>query len=198
MNDSCKTSGLSMHESLLSFLEKEVIGCQPTMEQGEAGDKSVVINPQHTHQVCRTLKDHPEWDFHILQLITGCDYLEPDPRIEVSYLLTSLKKNHDLILKVKLPRENPSVDSVSDIWASANFQERECFDMVGVTFDNHPDPRRILCPDDWEGYPLRRDYQVQKSWHGMKVEPEHKMNLPEREFETRQKAMAKEHEKREQ
>lgn len=186
-----------MHESLVSFLEKEIPHCQPALEQGEAGDKSLTINPEHLRSVCQILKDHKSWDFHILQLITGCDYLETDPRIEVSYLLTSLNKDHDLILKVKLPRKNPSVDTVSDIWLSANFQERECFDMLGVNFNNHPDPRRILCPDDWEGHPLRKDYQVQKSWHGMEVEPEHKMNLPEREFEKRQKQMAEEHEKRE-
>ena len=183
----------------MAFLQQQVSGCNPRVQQGEAGDASVLVDGGYLHPVCKALKEHPDWDFHILQVITGCDYLAQeatdtfpaqDARIEVSYILTSLRKNHDLILKVVLPRENPVVDSVCGIWASANFQERECFDMVGVTFTNHPDPRRILCPDDWEGHPLRRDYQVQKSWHGMEVEPEHKMNLPEREFKQRQKEMA--------
>ena len=154
-----------------------------------------MVDPLYLHPVCRLLKDDPQWDFHILQLITGCDYLEEQPRIEVSYFLTSIPKNHDLIIRVVLPREKPSVDSVSDIWIAANFQERECYDMLGVTFKGHGDLRRILCPEDWEGYPLRRDYEVQKSWHGIEVSPEHKMNLPEREFEKRQREMREAHEK---
>ena len=190
-----------MHEQIISFLQAQYPDCQPQLEQGEAGDSSIVVSPDFLHPVCQALSQHPDWDLHILQAITGCDYLAQEAseeqkmpaqkaRIEVSYLLTSLRKNHDLILKVKLPRQNPALDSVCDIWASANFQERECYDMLGVCFHHHPDLRRILCPDDWEGHPLRRDYRVQKSWHGMEIEPEHKMNLPEREFAQRQREMA--------
>ena len=163
-----------MHEQLVALLERQVPDAQPLLVKRPNSDPVVFVNPNFIHQVCRSLLHAPDLDFHVLQLITGCDYLalpqtedQPaqSPRIEVSYLLTSLRKNHDLILKVKLPRERPSLDSVSDIWASAHFQERECFDMLGVNFKNNPDLRRILCPDDWEGHPLRRDYQVQK--HGM-------------------------------
>ncbi|MCY4643895.1 MAG: NADH-quinone oxidoreductase subunit C [Bacteriovoracales bacterium] len=191
-----------MHEEWAALLSDRVPDCEAKVVFGKAGDKSIFVASPSLHRVCTLLFSHEDFDFHVLQLITGHDYLASEEtkdtpaqraRIEVSYLLTSFRKNHDLILKVELPRENPTLDSVCDLWASANFQERECFDMVGVRFENHPDLRRILCPDDWEGYPLRRDYEVQKSWHGMEVEPEHKMNLPEREFEKRQKEMAAKH-----
>ena len=195
-----------MHSELASFLSQKVPSSRPEVAKGEAGDACLCVQAESIGQVCQVLRDDPQWDFRILQVITGCDYLAQkgegegegqQARIEVSYILTSLSKNHDLILKVKLPRENPEVDSVCGLWAAANFQERECFDMLGVRFKGHPDLRRILCPDDWEGYPLRRDYKVQQSWHDMEVEPEAKMNLPEREFETRQKEMAKQHRERE-
>lgn len=186
-----------MHDLVISTLQK-VNGANPQLLEREVGDKVVFVDAAALHASCRALYDTPELDFHVLQVVTGTDYLaipatEETPaqeeRIEVSYMLTSYRKKHDLILKVKLPRNNPSVDSVVDIWKSADFQERECYDMVGVEFKNHPDLRRILCPEDWEGYPLRRDYVVQESWHGMEVNPEAKMNLPEREFEKRQKEM---------
>ena len=185
-----------MHEQVVALLEKQVPACQPLLVKRQVGDPVVFVNPDSIYRVCQALFHDPDLDFHVLQVITGCDYLNTPKkenlaaqkaRIEVSYLLTSLRKNHDLILKVQLPRENPTLDSVCDIWASAHFQERECFDMLGVNFKNNPDLRRILCPDDWEGHPLRRDYQVQKAWHGMEVEPKSKMNFPEREFEQRQK-----------
>ena len=86
---------------------------------------------------------------------------------------THISKNTELILKVRLPRgdENnlPKVDSVCSVWKAANFQERECYDMMGVEFNNHPDLRRILCPEDWEGYPLRKDYEEPDYYRGVPV-----------------------------
>ena len=95
-------------------------------------------------------------------------------------MLCSFTKNNELILKVKLPKESPSatpeIESVCSVWKAADWQERECYDMVGVIFKNHPDFRRILCPEDWEGWPLRKDYDVAEEYHGMTINPEEKVN----------------------
>ncbi len=79
-------------------------------------------------------------------------------------------------------RLNGNLDTITDIYRAADFQERECFDMFGVSFNNHPDHRRILCPEDWEGFPLRKDYIAPKVYNGMEVYPDSKMNLEDREF----------------
>jgi NADH-quinone oxidoreductase subunit C len=96
------------------------------------------------------------------------------------------------MLKVKLTdRLNPVVDSIVKLFAAANFQEREVYDMFGIKFNNHPDLRRILCPDDWQGWPLRKDYVAQKDYNGMAVYPDGKMNFDDREFIVRQDMIKK-------
>lgn len=174
-----------MHEELVAHLGRKVPEAQAVFEKREAGDSVIFVNPQSLAKVCQILKDDPSYQFNVLQVITGCDY--PPERIEVSYILASYVKNLELILKVKLPRDNPKVGTVSHVWKAANFQERECFDMVGVTFEGHPDHRRILCPDDWEGFPLRKDYVAAKSYRGMEIYPVEKLNFPDREFAEKQK-----------
>jgi NADH-quinone oxidoreductase subunit C len=133
--------------------------------------------------VCEQLRDGSR-KFHSLQLISGVDYKE---HIEVVYILCNFETADELILKTQVPRsedakEELEIDSVCSIWEAANFQERECYDMLGVRFRNHPDMRRILCPDDWEGFPLRKDYVAQEQWHGITIYPENKSNKKEREF----------------
>lgn len=183
---------------MVNKINAAVDGANASIVKGEAGDEFVLVAAEKIKDVCFFAKRNPELDMTSLQVISGVDFLKKEAtedtpaqeeRIEVNYMLTSFRKNQDLFLKVKLDRNNPQVESICDVWAAANFQERETYDMVGVTFLNHPDHRRILCPDDWEGFPLRKDYVVQEEWHGMKVNPEHKMNLPEREFEKRMKQM---------
>lgn len=165
-----------MHNDLASYLNSKVSGCGATANIAEVGDSSIFVNSSHILEVCTELKVG-EYEMNVLQVVTGCDYGD---RIEVTYVLASFIKNTELLLKVKLPRESkeslPSLNSVCSLWKSANFLERETFDMIGVTFNNHPDHRRILCPDDWEGYPLRKDYEVQKTYQGMEVDPVDKIN----------------------
>ena len=97
----------------------------------------------------------------------GFDYLadvfatDRQDRIEVVYRLTALATNEKLVLRVDLDREKPEVDSVTSVWKGAEFSEREAYDLLGVVFRGHPDPRRILLPDDWEGFPLRKDYVIE-------------------------------------
>jgi NADH-quinone oxidoreductase subunit C len=95
--------------------------------------------------------------FDYLADVTAIDWQD---RIEVVYQLTALERNEKLALRVDLDRQKPEVDSVTSIWKGANFQEREVFDLMGVIFTGHPDLRRILTPEDWEGYPLRKDYVI--------------------------------------
>ena len=94
--------------------------------------------------------------------LTAADYWPREPRYEVVYLLWSRSKRHRLRVKVRLPDgDDPHVATVSGIWPAANWLEREVWDLFGIAFDGHPDPRRLLMPEDWEGFPLRKDYPVQ-------------------------------------
>jgi NADH-quinone oxidoreductase subunit C len=90
-------------------------------------------------------------------------------RLAVVYQLFSMVKKHKITLKVEVPTDAPNVQSVESIWKTANWHEREAYDLYGITFIGHPDLRRILLPYDWEGHPLRKDYQVPEYYNGMKV-----------------------------
>ena len=173
-----------MMDELASFLQQRHSQYNPQVVREEIGDAVLFIEPSGLLPVCQTLKNEEPWRFNVLQVITGTDRSE---YLEISYILASFIHNRELILKVKLPRpelpELPTVASLCNLWASANFQERECYDMIGVRFEGHPDLRRILCPDEeWEGYPLRKDYSVQEKYLDMKVNPPDKMNAEDHYF----------------
>jgi NADH-quinone oxidoreductase subunit C len=172
-----------MHNEIVSFLNSAVAGSEAVATEPTVGDKAIFVNPKHILKICEQLKASDKFQMNVLQVITGCDY--PD-RIEVSYILASFILNTEVILKVKLPKVSkdavPEIDSVCSVWKAANFQERECFDMLGVKFNGHPDHRRILCPDDWEGFPLRKDYVVQEKWDGLVVNPAHKVNSDDHSY----------------
>jgi len=125
-----------------------------------------VIDPAALVDVCRFVRDEPRLAMDHLELLGGVDYKD---RIEVVYVTTSMTHKHRFCLKVKLAREEPHVGTVEGVWPVANWHEREAFDMLGVVFDGHSDLRRILCPDDWEGYPLRRDYKYPTRYRDMPV-----------------------------
>jgi NADH-quinone oxidoreductase subunit C len=110
---------------------------------------------------CVTLKNHPQLQYNALADITCVDWYPREPRFEVVYQLFSTANKRYLRLKVKLQGEDANVDSLTPLWPGANFFEREVFDLFGVRFDEHPDLRRIMMPDDWEGHPLRKDYPVE-------------------------------------
>ena len=128
----------------------------------EHGEPTLWIAPARIVAVCRFLKD--EQGFVRLSAITAVDWHPADPRFEVVYLLHSLDRKMRFRLKCWLPESGCEIDSVTEVWRSANWYEREVFDMFGVVFRGHPDLRRILMPTDWEGNPLRKDYPV----HGYK------------------------------
>ncbi|HLI62379.1 MAG TPA: NADH-quinone oxidoreductase subunit C [Terriglobales bacterium] len=110
---------------------------------------------------CRTLKNDPQLQYNALADVTCVDWYPREPRFEVVYQLFSIPNKKYLRLKVRLPGDDPNVDSLTPIWPGANFFEREVFDLFGVRFDEHPNLKRIMMPDDWEGHPLRKDYPVE-------------------------------------
>ncbi len=123
-----------------------------------AGQAAVEIGAASIVDVCRFLKQ--EQGFRRLSGVTAVDWFPVEPRFEVVYLLHSLERNLRLRLKCRLGAERPEIDSVTSLWPGANWYEREVFDLFGVVFRNHPDLRRIMMPEDWEGHPLRKDYPV--------------------------------------
>lgn len=151
----------------------------------QAIDPWVEVTPAGLVAVSTFLRDDPDLAFDMLNCITAVDYFEPDPKkaaktpwqphLEVVYHLSSIRRKHTLVLKVMLPRwkndqpgELPEVPTVSGVWATADWHEREVYDLSGVRFVGHPNLRRILCPEDWVGYPLRKDYELPLEYHGIR------------------------------
>lgn len=134
-----------------------------------ATPKALLIDAKHIHAVCVLLHENDQTYFDMLSCLTGLDNGPEAGTMEVIYNLYSIPKDIALMLKVILERENPEIASVADIWRTANWHEREAYDLFGIKFLNHPDLRRILLPRDWEGHPLRKDYKEQETYHGMTV-----------------------------
>lgn len=176
-----------MHNQIAEFLNQKIPNANAVINApATVGDSSITVEATALLEVCKSLKASSEFEMNVLQVITATDYSD---RIEVSYVLASFTKNLELILKVKLPRGDkfnlPKVDSVTSVWKAANFQEREAYDMMGVDFVGHPDLRRILCPYDWDGFPLRKDYVVQEKYLDMVVNPVEKLNNEDKFFAKR-------------
>ncbi|HHP7242695.1 MAG TPA: NADH-quinone oxidoreductase subunit C [Cyclobacteriaceae bacterium] len=119
---------------------------------------------------CKIIFNHEALLFDLLACITGIDNGKEPGTMEVIYNFTSIPFRQNLSLKIQLDRNNPEVDSLCNLWKTANWQEREVFDLLGIIFIGHPDLRRILLPADWEGFPLRKDYSTQEYFHGVKVD----------------------------
>ena len=135
---------------------------------------AIFINPEAIAEVCRFLHTSEHTYFDQLSCITGLDNGPAVGTMEVIYNLYSIPYHHHLMLKVVLNRSAeeeplPKLPSVAKVWRTADWHEREIFDMVGINFTDHPDLRRILLPADWEGYPLRKDYREQEYYHGIWV-----------------------------
>jgi NADH-quinone oxidoreductase subunit C len=151
----------------------------------EAIDPWIEVSPEGLEEVCGWLKGEPDLRFDMLNCITVVDYFEPDPKkaakagfdphLEVVYHLWSIPHKRSLVLKVMLPRwkdgaegQLPEVPSVVGVWRTADWHERETYDLSGVRFVGHPNLRRILCPEDWVGHPLRKDYEMPLEYHGIR------------------------------
>lgn len=125
------------------------------------------VSADKINAVSLFLRDEESLQFDNLSCLSGLDYDKDN--LAVVYHLYSYVHHHKLVVKVVVPKSNPVVKTVSDVWAAADWHEREAYDLVGMTFEGHPDLRRILLPEDWEGHPLRKDYKVPEFYKGMKV-----------------------------
>lgn len=123
------------------------------------GETTVTVKKEDVVAICSFLKQDLGYNF--LSDLCGVDYLGQTPRFMVVYNLYNIATKDRLRLKVPVEESSPRVDTVSGVWATADWHERECWDLMGIVFNNHPDPRRILMPADWVGHPLRKDYPVQ-------------------------------------
>jgi NADH-quinone oxidoreductase subunit C len=174
-----------MLNQITDYINSKVPSANAVATTPEKGDGFVTVKAESILEVANALKNSSEFEMNVLQVITGTDYPAAS-EIELTYVLASFTKNLELLLKVRLPRGDknnlPKINSVVSVWRAANYQEREAFDMIGVTFVGHPDHRRILTPDDWDGHPLRKDYVVQVVYRGMVVNPAHKVNTEDHFF----------------
>ena len=112
-------------------------------------------------EACSVLRTHKDFPCNFLEDVTCVDWYPSEPRFEVVYHLLSMTKKERVRLKVKLAGAQPTVPSITSVWPSANFPEREVFDLFGIHFEDHPYLRRLLMPEDWEGHPLRKDFPVE-------------------------------------
>jgi NADH-quinone oxidoreductase subunit C len=124
-------------------------------------EMTIHIDRAGIREACALLRDDAECAFNFLSDVTCVDWYPSEPRFEVVYHLLSLSKKERVRLKVRLNSGSPAVESLTSVWPGANYFEREVFDLFGIRFTGHPYLRRILMPEDWEGYPLRKDYPVE-------------------------------------
>lgn len=160
-------------------------GSKITGAKIDALDPWIEVAPEALVEVAQFLKDDASLQFDALNDLAAVDYFEPDPKkaakyghephLEIVYQLYSYTLKHRLTVKVKLPRWKdgktgalPELASVSNVWAIADWHEREAYDLMGIRFSQHPNLRRILCPEDWVGHPLRKDYEFPLEYHGMR------------------------------
>lgn len=158
-------------------------GAVKSVEKAHKGDPFVIVSGDKLFEALQFLRDDERFLCTNLNVVSAIDYPPAAPAaegevaapksaqncVEVVYVVSSYAHRHQIMVKVQLPRDNPKVASVSDLFRAANWYERECFDMIGVRFEGHPNHARILLPPDWVGHPLRRDYVFPEEYNGMKV-----------------------------
>lgn len=161
-------------EEIASLLKKS-FGDAAVNSAMDSNHPSVIVSAERWHDVALFLRDDGRLQLNMLRCISGVDRLADD-FIEVIYDLMTMRPggadnfwqgDNEIAIKVRVPRDNGHAPSVADVWPAADWHERELYDMFGVIFDNHPDFRRILCPDDWVGYPLLKDYEFPLEYHGI-------------------------------
>lgn len=148
-------------DTLVASLTEAVPGAEIERVPSRDLHTTIYVSHDHVEAISRVLRDRAEFGFAFLAELTAVDFWPREPRFELVYLLVSLANRHRLRMKVRLHGDQAHVATVSGVWPAADWLEREVWDMFGIEFADHPNPRRLLMPEDWEGYPLRKDYPVQ-------------------------------------
>jgi NADH-quinone oxidoreductase subunit C len=127
----------------------------------DRGEMTIYVPRESIREACALLRDDSTCPFNYLSDVTAVDWYPSEPRFNVVYHLLSIPKKERVRLKVRLNGDAPALDSITSVWAGANYFEREVFDLFGIRFNGHPYLRRIMMPENWEGHPLRKDYPVE-------------------------------------
>ncbi len=155
-----------------------IVGCdlprepdpEDKKDKGRGGDAYVIVDPDHWVDFLTVCRDDEALGFELLIDLSATDPGTKDEDFWVNVQLLSIKNKHRLAIKLMLPKEKASIATATTIYRAAQWHERECAEMFGIRFEGHPDPRNILLPNDWEGYPLRKDYVFPTEYHGISCE----------------------------
>lgn len=147
--------------ALIAALQEAVPGAVLEAAANIDPQTTIYASRDELPALCRLLRDRDDLRFGLLVELTAVDFHPREPRFELVYMLVSIEHKLRLRLKVRLAGDDAHIATVSGLWPAANWLEREVWDFYGIVFDGHPDPRRLLMPEDWDGFPLRKDYPVQ-------------------------------------
>ena len=165
--------------ALVALLQEAVPGARFESAPSVDLQTTLYVARDDVPAIAQVLRDRPDLRFALLAELTAADFWPREPRFELVYMLVSIEHSFRLRLKVRLQGDDARVATVSPLWPAANWLEREVWDLFGIVFDRHPDPRRLLMPEDWQGFPLRKDYPVQIRMTPRTTEP---MQLTAEEF----------------
>jgi NADH-quinone oxidoreductase subunit C len=149
---------MTLGETLKAKLETKLPGVLRELVEFRGETTLELASAERLIEVAEFLRDDPELSYEQLLFVTAVDWPSRTPRFDVVYQLRSLRRGNTVRVKVQVPAEKPEVPTLSGVWRAANWHEREAYDLLGITFIGHPDLRRILMPESWEGHPLRKDY----------------------------------------
>ena len=158
-------------DALIAMLQQAAPGVQVEPAASVDAQQTLFVSRDDLPAAARALRDAPDLAFSLLAELTAVDFWPRAPRYEVVYTCVSIAHRRRLRLKVRLPADDAHVATVSGLWPAASWLEREVWDLFGIEFDGHPDPRRLLMPEDWDGHPLRKDYPVQIQMTPRAAEP---------------------------
>ncbi len=139
-------------------------------DKGRSGESFVLVDPQQLVPFLQYCRDDERLGFEVLADITATDPAVDDEHLWIGVQLLSIRNKQRLAIKCLLPKADPVLPSTVPVYRASQFHERECAEMFGITFAGNPDPRHILLPDDWVGYPMRKDYEFPKEYHGISCE----------------------------